>query len=131
MKHIICIATAVLLISCGHSALVSPLEGSDSVSVQFTQPGTGSPVKVVESNNDYALQDLLRFADGEQTEQFSCGHDGYIIFYKKGIQTGDIAFNYTTKDCQHFLHRVNGKITTTKMSYEAIDFLKALAVETK
>ena len=127
MKHILCIASVLFLISCGHSALVSHLEGSDSVAVVFKQPASGAVFKVVGTAEPYAIQDLLSYTGSKETAQFKCGYDGDILFYKKGIQSGEVYFNYTTDGCHHFLIIKNGKPTATEMSNEANDFLKALA----
>jgi hypothetical protein len=131
MKHILIVASCILFISCGHSPLVSQLQGSDSLAISFLKPGTDDVIKVVESNNPYAIKDLLRFADGEPSDEFKCGYDGKALFYKKGIPTGDITFNYSGDGCQHFLYMANGKLAATKMSNEAIDFFKALAASNK
>lgn len=127
MKIIFCITICLLFISCVHSPLINQLQHSDSLIIRFLKPGTDDVIKVVESNNPYAIKDLLRFADGEPTNEFKCGYDGKALFYKKGILAGDITFNYLGDGCQHFLYMANGKLTATKMCNEAIDFFKALA----
>jgi hypothetical protein len=127
MKCCIYVLFSLLLISCGNSALVKNMDGSDRVIVQFKHPGTDSIIKEVEATQSYAIEKLLRFADGEKTEQYKCGHDGNIMFYKNGTLTGDISFNYNTEGCRHFLHQADGKLTATEMDNEAVDFLRSLA----
>lgn len=127
MKLIIYFVTGLLLISCSNSPLVNNLESSDSLAVRFNHPGTDSIVKVVETTEPHAIQKLLRFADGKKTEQFKCGYDGNIMFYKKGSLAGDISFNFSVDGCHHFLHMTDGKLTATAMNNEATDFLKSLA----
>ncbi len=127
MKLIIYIIASLLLVSCGSSTLVKNISGSDSVAVRFNHPGTDSIIKVVEATQSHAIDKLLRFADGKETEQFKCGYDGNMMFYKNGSLTGDISFNYSKDGCHHFLHMVDGKLTATAMSNEAADFLKSLA----
>lgn len=131
MKLILCIAVSLLLISCGNSPLVNQLQGSDSLSIRFIKPGTDSIIKVVETNSQYAIKDLMHFANGKETEQFKCGYDGNALFYKKGSLAGEISFNYSGVGCQHFLYMVNGKLIATKMNNQAIDFFKALAASKK
>lgn len=131
MKLIISILAGLILLSCGSSPLVKNITGSDSVAVRFNHPGTDSIVKVVEATQSYAIEKLVRFADGKETEQFKCGYDGNMIFYKKGTLTGDISFNFSTDGCHHFLHMADGKLTSTVMSNEAADFLKSLATGSK
>jgi hypothetical protein len=127
MKLIVSLTAAILFISCGHSPLVSQFEGSDSVAVKFIELGTGAVIKEVATSQTYAIKDLLRFADSEETGQLKCGYDGNIVFYKKGTVAGNLAFNYKTDGCHHFLFMANGRLTTTKMSNEAADFLKDLS----
>ena len=127
MKLILSIASAILLISCGHSPLVSHLEGSDSVAVIFKQPATGAVIKIVGTAGSYAIQDLLTFSDSKETALFKCGYDGDILFYKKGMQAGEVYFNYTIDGCHHFVIMKDGKPTATEMSNEPVDLLKALA----
>lgn len=127
MKLIICIITGFILMSCGSSTLVKNMDGSDSVAIRFNHPGTDSIVKVVEATQSHAIEKLVRFADGSETKKHTCGYDGNIMFYKKGILTGDISFNYSADGCHHFLHMADGKLTATAMSNEAADFLKSLA----
>ncbi len=127
MKLILCISTCFLIISCGSSTLVKNIDGSDRVAVRFNHPGTDSIIKVVEATQSHAIEKLVRFADGNETEQFKCGYDGNMMFYKNGKLTGDITFNYTADGCHHFLHMADGKLTATAMSNEAADFLRSLA----
>ncbi len=127
MKILLFFMFALFLISCGQSPIVNQLQGSDSLAISFVKPGTNEVRKVVETSSKYAIKDLIHFADAEETQQFKCGYDGNALFYKKGILAGEITFNYSGDGCQHFLYMANGKLTASKMSYQAIDFLKALA----
>ena len=127
MKRILSLAGTIFLISCGHSQLVSHLEGSDSVAVIYKQQATGAVIKIVGTSGNYAIQDLLTFTGSGKTAEFKCGYDGDILFYKKGIQAGEVYFNYTTDGCHHFVIMKDGKATATQMSNEATDFLKLLA----
>lgn len=127
MKPLLSSIFTLLLISCGSSSLVKNLDGSDRVEVQFKFPGTDSVIKVVEATQSYAVEKLVRFADGKETKLFKCGYDGNILFYKNEVLAGEVGFNYNTEGCHHFLHLTNGKITATEMSNEAADFLRSLA----
>lgn len=102
------------------------MEDSDSIAVRFNHSGTNSIAKVVETTDAHAIQKMLRFADGKKTEEYTCGYDGNIMFFKKGSLAGDISFNFSVDDCHHFLHFAAGKLTATAMSNEAADFLKSL-----
>ncbi len=127
MKGILFFAAAILLFSCSNSALVSHLEDSDSLVVKFNERGDSLQTRATSTTETHAIQTMLQFTDGEETEQFKCGYDGNILFYKKGNLAADISFNFMGDGCHHFLHAVKGKLVATKMSNEGVDFLIALA----
>jgi hypothetical protein len=131
MKTILFFATVLLLVSCNNSPLVSHLQDSDSLVVKFTQRGDSLTTRTTSTTEDHAIQTMLQFTDGEKTEEFKCGYDGNILFYKKGTLAADVSFNFTGDGCRHFLHNVNGKLVATKMSNEAADFLITLANQSK
>lgn len=126
MKPILLFAAAILLISCSNSPLVSHLEDSDSLVVKFNQRGDSLQTTATSTTEPHAIQTMLQFADGAETEQFKCGYDGNILFYKKGSLAADISFNFTGDGCHHFLHQANGKLVATKMNNQAVDFLISL-----
>jgi predicted HD phosphohydrolase len=131
MKQMLLFVLAFLLFSCGNSPLVRNLENSDKLVVQFNQRGDSLSSRATITTEGYAIQTMLQFADGNETELFKCGYDGNILFYKKGVLAADISFNFLNDGCHHFLHNVNGKLVATKMSNEAVDFLLALAAKSK
>jgi hypothetical protein len=127
MKKTPFFVACLLIISCSNSPLVSPLEGSDSLSIRFTRPQDASQTHVVSTTKPGAIKALLVYIDGSHTEQFKCGYDGNILFYKNGSLAGEVSFNYVADNCRHFLHQNGDQLVATKMSNEAVDFLKALA----
>lgn len=131
MKPILFFATVLLIVSCSNSPLVSHLENSDRVVVQFKQRGADSTFKKVRTNEAHAIQTILQFADGEHIDQGNCLSDGNILFYRKDSLAGEISFNFSVDGCHHFLQQFNGKPVATKMSNEASDFLIALANKSK
>lgn len=74
-----------------------------------------------------AINKITWYVDSKKAEEFKCGYDGNLMFYRKGILVGDVAFNYSGNNCRHFMQTVDGKLTSTTMSNEAADFLKSLA----
>jgi len=129
MKALLAILAVFVVSSCGHSPLVSHLEGSDSVAIRFKQQSTGLVSKVVGTARPYAIQDLLTYTGSKETTKGNCGEDGDIIFFKKGIPAGHVSFNYTSDGCHHFMLNRNGKIIATEMNNQAVDLFKALANE--
>lgn len=127
MRTLCFIAAIVLFASCsGGSAASKQLSGSDSLVVNFLKSGTNEVVKSVATAETIAIKKVIRFVGGKETEQYKCGYDGVLMFYKKGELISDVAFNYSGEGCRHFLSTVEGELMATAMSNEAADFLKSL-----
>ena len=69
---------------------------------------------------------MIDFMDAAATENFKCGYDGKIFFYNKGQRIQEVDFKMSDEACNHFAFLLNGKLMSTKMKSEAIDFLDAL-----
>ena len=99
--------------------------------VHFTQGGNGAAIKTSGTTETHAIQTILQFADGDKTDQYKCASDGSILFYIKSKPAGEISFNFSADGCHHFLHLTQKTPVATKMSNEAVDFLIALANQSK
>ena len=119
----------VLLVSCsgGGSSISKQLAGSDSLVINFNSPGSNTIDKTVTTTDATAIKKIANYVNSKTTEAYKCGYDGNLLFYKKGILTGDVSFNYSGDGCQHFIMTVDDKLSPTSMSNEAADFLKSLA----
>lgn len=125
---VFCSILVIVLMSCSsHSAINKQLSGSDSLLVNFNSPNTDLIEKTVNTTEKKAIKELIGFVDGKTSEAFKCGYDGNLMFYKKGTLVGDVAFNYSGDSCKHFIMDLAGKLTPTKMSKKAADFLRSLA----
>ena len=114
--------------ACSHrSAIGKQLSGSDSLVVNFNTPGTNLIEKTLNSTEKKAIRELIGFVDGKAGQVHVCGYDGNLLFYKNGILTGDVSFNYSEDSCRHFMLMLNGQLTPVVMSNKAADFLKSLA----
>jgi hypothetical protein len=118
---IICVISA-----CGSSVVKSKLSGVDSVVIQYYFPGTDSISKTITTNQEAAIRKLVGFTASRETENFKCGYDGNMIFYKDSQLALPIVFKYREKSCRHFLMDIDGKIISTKLSGEAADFFTSL-----
>jgi hypothetical protein len=49
-----------------------------------------------------------------------------MFFYNKGQQIQEADFKMKNDSCNHFAFLLNGKIMSTKMSDEAVDFFDSL-----
>lgn len=122
------IVSIVLLTSCSDNTAVSKqLSGSDSLVINFNIPQTDSIAKTMATTEVIAIKKLMKYVGGKTCEAYKCGYDGNLMFYKKGVLAGDIAFNYSGEGCQHFIQMAGDKLSPTTMSSEAANFLKSLA----
>ena len=119
-------AALVLLISCRNSAIKQKLSGADSLVIQYYIPGTDSVSKTINTTQKTAINKLIGFTNGGQAEEYKCGYDGNLIFYKNGQTILPVVFKYLDKNCRHFLMEIDGKLTSTKLSSEASDFFTSL-----
>lgn len=128
MRLLSSLLVAVILMACNsRSANGKRMAGSDSLIINFNNPGSNTIAKTVTTTETKAIEKLAGFADSKATEAYKCGYDGNLMFYKDGQLMADVAFNYSGAGCQHFIQEVDGKLYSTSMSHEAIDFLQSLA----
>jgi hypothetical protein len=129
MRAVIFISTLVVLLSCGGSgsAVSRQLAGSDSLVINFNTPQSNTIEKTVTTADRTAIKKLIHYVDGKASAAFKCGYDGNLLFYKDGVLTGDVSFNYSGDGCHHFMMLLNDQLTPTTMSNEAADFLRSLA----
>ncbi|MFZ9386963.1 MAG: hypothetical protein ACO25B_03710 [Chitinophagaceae bacterium] len=117
---------SLLLFACSRSAVVKKLAGCDSLVITYNVPDTDSVIQTVSTTETKAIQKLARFLDGKSIEPRSCGFDGNMIFYKGGRAVLPAVFSYSREDCRQFWFDLDNKTGSTRMSNEAIDFLKSL-----
>ena len=116
----------ILFCSCKQSVIKQSFSAADSVVIHFKDEQAGVITKTVQTAESKAINRIIEFMDTKQTEQFKCGYDGKMFFYNKGQQLQEVDFKMKDPACNHFAFLINGKITSTKMSSEAIDFFDAL-----
>ena len=119
----------IIFAACGGSgsAINKQLSGSDSLVINFNNPQSTTLNKTVTTTEKTAIKKLINYVDSKTSEAYKCGYDGSMLYYKKGILTGDVSFNYSGDGCHHFISDVDGKFIPTTMSNEAANFLKSLA----
>lgn len=118
---LICSVTA-----CKQSAVKQSFSSADSLVIHFKDEQAGTVTKTVQTTESNAMNRMIEFIDAKETEQFKCGYDGKMFFYKKGVQVQEVDFKMKNDSCNHFAFLLNGKLVNTKMSDEAVDFLDAL-----
>jgi len=117
---------AVLFCSCKQSAITQSFSSADSVVVHFKDEQAGTVTKTVQTAESKAIRRIIEFMDAKETEKFKCGYDGKMFFYKGGQQMQEVDFKMKNDSCNHFAFLLDGKLMSTKMSGEAVDFFDAL-----
>lgn len=127
MKCYLFITVAVILFcSCKQSAIKQSFSSADSVVIHFKDEQAEVITKTVQTAESKAINRIIEFINAKATEQFKCGYDGKMFFYNKGQQMQEVDFKIKDAACNHFTFLINGKITSTRMSDEAVDFFNAL-----
>ena len=115
--RIIPVVFILLIASCSDNTAVNKqLSGSDSLVINFNIPQTDSIAKTMTTTEIVAIKKLMKYVGGKTSKAYKCGYDGNLMFYKKGILAGDIAFNYSGEGCQHFIQIAGDKLSPTSMS---------------
>jgi hypothetical protein len=115
-----------ILCSCKQSAIEENFASADSLVIYFKNEQAGVVTKTVQTTEAPALRRMTQFIDAPETEQFKCGYDGKMFFFRKGERMQEVDFKMKNDSCRHFSFLLNGKLTSTKMNNEAADFLDAL-----
>jgi hypothetical protein len=112
--------------SCKQSAIEKSFSSADSLVIHFKDEQAGIVTKTVETTEAPALRRMTQFIDAPETEQFKCGYDGKMFFFRKGERMQEVDFKMKNDSCRHFSFLLDGKLISTKMNNEAADFLDAL-----
>jgi hypothetical protein len=123
---LICLLLIFSFSGCKQSAIKQSFSSTDSLVIHFKDEQAGTITKTIQTAESNAINRMIDFIDAKETAQFKCGYDGKMFFYNKGQKIQEVDFKMKNDSCNHFAFLINGKLTSTKMSNEAIDFLNAL-----
>lgn len=115
-----------LFMGCKQSAVKKSFSPADSLVIYFKNEQLGTVTKTVQTTHSKALRRIVEMIDRKKTHHFQCGYDGKMFFYSKGVRIQEVDFNMTDAACKHFTFWLNGKLVSTQMNNEAVDFLTAL-----
>ena len=124
--YIVIVCTAVFFCGCKQSAIKQSFSGTDSLVIYFKNEQAGVVTKTIQTTESKAINRVIDFMDGKGTENFKCGYDGKMFFYNKGEKIQEADFKMKDKACNHFSFLMGGKLLSTKMKTEAVDFFDAL-----
>jgi hypothetical protein len=127
MKYLIIALLFVLFFSCTHpTGLKELVNNADSVAINYFK-GNGSAdsvVNMVMLRDNPSVRQLANFIESHKTEDFKCGYDGSIHFFKNNVVLKDVDFRMNDVQCMHFSFLMNGKIYSTKLSAGAKQFME-------
>ena len=118
--------SGILFYSCKQSAIKKSFASADSLVIHFKNEEAGIVTKTVQTGESKAINRIIEFIDARETDQFKCGYDGKMYFYDEGRQIQEVDFKMKNDSCNHFAFLLNGKVVSTRMRNEAVDFLDAL-----
>ena len=120
----------ILFTSCKNAVtqLTAKVVDSDSMAINYFK-GDGSmdtvvAVKII--RNKSQVNQLAKMAGGNVTDNFKCGYDGSIHFFKTGKVIQDIDFRMKDVQCMYFSFMLEGKLYATSLSPEAKQLLENL-----
>ncbi len=130
MKYLAIVLICTSFISCKQSVtqLSAKIIDSDSMAINYFK-GDGSmdtviAVKIIRNKDQ--INQLAKMAGGHATDNFKCGYDGSLHFFKMGKVIQDIDFRMNDVQCMHFSFMLEGKLYTTGLSPEAKQLLEGL-----
>ena len=128
LRTLLFFSFSTLLFSCKNSTGIKEIvSNSDSAAINFYK-GDGSMDTVVHVailRNKKEIADLADFIESGTTENFKCGSDGSLHFFKNNAVIIDVDFRMNDAACMHFSFIMNGKIYSTKLSIAAKQFLQS------
>jgi hypothetical protein len=130
MKYFTLIIIAILFTSCKNAVtqLTAKVVDADSMAINYFK-GDGSmdtvvAVKII--RNKEQVNQLAKMAGGTITDNFKCGYDGSLHFFKMSKVIQDIDFRMNDVQCMHFSFMLEGKLYATALSPEAKQLLESL-----
>lgn len=127
MKTFVLLSIIILTFcNCRQSIVSQSFSSADSLVVHFKNEQAGEITKTVQTADVKAIRRMTEFIDGKESELFKCGYDGKMFFFSKRQKVQEVDFKMKDITCNHFSFLLDGKLMSTKMNNEAIDFLNAL-----
>lgn len=119
----------MILLSCNNTnkAFIEKVKDADSIAVNYFK-GDGSmdtvaAVKIIRDKQQ--MKQLSSFVAASGTENFKCGYDGSLHYFKRGMVLQDVDFRMNDVQCMHFSFMLNGKLFATKLPAEARQLLES------
>ena len=129
IKYILLLLLLPVLFSCTNpTGIKDVIAGADSVAINyFKGDGTADTVvNMVMLKDKSQITKLADYVEAGKAEQYKCGYDGSIHIFKRDVVLQDINFTVNDVQCMHFSFLLNNKLYSTKLSAEALQFIKSV-----
>jgi hypothetical protein len=129
IKYILLLLLLPVLFSCTNpTGIKDVIAGADSVAINyFKGDGTvDTVVNMVMLKDKSQISKLADYVEAGKAEQYKCGYDGSIHIFKRHVVLQDINFTVNDVQCMHFSFLLNNKLYSTKLSAEALQFIKSV-----
>jgi hypothetical protein len=127
MKYLFTLLLSVLLFACTKpTGIKEVITRADSVAINYFK-GNGSMdtvVNMIMLKDKNEINKLADYVETGTTENYKCGYDGSLHFFKRDMVIQDINFRMNDVQCMYFSFLLNGKVFTTALSPEAKQFLQ-------
>ncbi len=119
----------IFLVCCSspQSETTRALSGTDSLVINFNQPGTNNIERTINTKEAKALEELTGLLNGQKKVPSKCPLDGDLQFFQQGTLIGNIVFSYTVDSCKQFIIvEKDGSFNALPLSNKAKDMLSSL-----
>jgi hypothetical protein len=129
MRYFFAALPALFLFACTKpTGIKEVITSADSIAINYFK-GNGSMdtvVNMVMLKDKSQMNKLADYVEATTTENFKCGYDGSLHFFKRDMVIQDIDFRMNDVQCMYFSFLLNGKVFTTALSPEAKQFLQSV-----
>lgn len=128
IKYIVLLLLPALFSCTNPSGIKDVIAGADSVAINyFKGDGTADTVvNMIMLKDKSQISKLADYVEAGKEEQYKCGYDGSIHIFKRHVVSQDINFTINDVQCMHFSFLLNNKLYSTKLSAEALQFIKSV-----
>ena len=128
IKYIVLLLLPALFSCTNPTGVKEIIAGADSVAINyFKGDGTADTVvNMVMLKDKSQINELADYIEAAKAGQYKCGYDGSIHIFKKHVVLQDINFTVNDVQCMHFSFLLNNKLYSTKLSAEALQFIKSV-----
>jgi hypothetical protein len=121
---------ALALAACNNTnkAFIEKVADADSIAINYyTGDGRMDTVVAVKILKDkQQIAQLSHFIGAKGTDNYKCGYDGSLHYFKRGVVLQDVDFRMNDVQCMHFSFLLNGQLYATSLTAEARQLLETV-----